>query len=98
VRKPNLLNVPTEIQAIATLLIGEIMKTEYKVIKFIDQKTNEEFYALAEVVYEEDGTLAGCHEPILDADTLQDLIDEFERIKKAFVAQPIHEKDFFNVH
>jgi hypothetical protein len=74
------------------------MEAKYKVIKFIDIKTNEEFYALAKVVYNEDGKPDGCHEPIMDADTLQELVDEFEEVKKAFDAEPLHEKDFFDVH
>lgn len=71
---------------------------DYKVIQFIDIKTKKPFFALAKVVYDDNGALAGCHEPILDADTLQDLVDEFELVKKAFETNQIHEKDFFNVH
>lgn len=74
------------------------MDKAYKVIKFIDSKTQEEFFAIALVVFDEDGKPVGCHEPILDGDTLQDLVDEFEHVKKAFEAKPMHERDFFNVH
>jgi hypothetical protein len=74
------------------------MEAKYKVVKFIDMKTSEEFYALAKVVYNESGKPDGCHEPIMDADTLQDLVDEFEEMKKAFESEPLHEKDFFDVH
>jgi hypothetical protein len=76
----------------------EDMKPQYKVVRFIDIKTNEEFFALAKVVFDENGKPEGCHEPILDADTIEDLIAEYEEMAEAFKVQPMHEKDFFHVH
>jgi hypothetical protein len=74
------------------------MEPAYKVIKFIDQKTNQEFFAIAKVHFDENGKPDGCQEPILDADTLQELVEEFEQVKKAFETTQMHERDFFNVH
>lgn len=74
------------------------MTVEYKIIKFIDAHTQQEFFGLAKVHFDDNGKPDGCQEPILDADTLQELVDEFEDVKKAFETKHMHERDFFNVH
>lgn len=74
------------------------MENAYKVVRFIDVKTNQEFFALAKVAFDERGKPEGCHEPIYDADTLEELIYEFQLMAEAFKAKPMHEKDFYDVH
>ena len=71
------------------------MYWNYRIVNVKSQNGGDDWYALQEVSYEDDGTPTGYGDPCMGSETYEDVVEVFKKmITEATNKPPLQEEDF----